>query len=39
MAKNLVEKVNEFGANYKKKTKKEKKSSGYENNLLTPRRY
>ena len=41
MAKTLIEKMNEFNVNYKKRAKKERRSScnEQEKNLLTPTRY
>lgn len=37
--KELVEKINEFGLNYRKKAKKQRRTSGQGQDLLTPDRY
>lgn len=35
----FIDKINEFGCSYKKKSKKERKGSGQGQDLLTPTRY
>lgn len=35
----MIDKIAEFNLNYKKKTKKERRGSGYLQDLLTPDRY
>jgi hypothetical protein len=38
-ARDFIDKLNEFSNNYKRKSKKERKSSGQGQDLLTPTRY
>lgn len=35
----MIDKIGDFNANYKKKSKKERRGSGQEQDLLTPDRY
>ena len=39
IAKKMIEKIGEFNINYKKKTKRERRGSAQEQDLLTPDRY
>jgi hypothetical protein len=38
-AKEMIEKINQFGLNYKKKAKKQRRGSAQTQDLLTPERY
>jgi hypothetical protein len=35
----FIDRINDFGSNYKRKSKKERRSSGQGQDLLTPTRY
>lgn len=39
IAKKLIEKMNEFNNNYKKRAKKDRKGSGQDQSLLSPNMY